>query len=164
MKAIGERTTKGNTKQFSGVSSACRAHQGVTRAGELPALAGFFLPLCFMSKATLRNTEVADTKSAENAAAAAPASETKRRPIETFREGDVSASVWGRDVQYKGSLRTFYSVSFERSYRDRDGSYRYTKTFGLSDLGLLMHLAKQASDFIRGLQPPAREPLPDQAD
>jgi len=77
--------------------------------------------------------------------------EEKRGPIQSFREGDVSVSIWSRD--FKG--RTFYSCSFERSYKDASNQWRYTRYFGLDDLGKVISLAKQASDFLHGL--PDRE-------
>ena len=54
-----------------------------------------------------------------------------RRPIQSIRIGDVSASVWSREFAVQGQMRTFRSVTFERSYKDRDGSWKYTKTFDL---------------------------------
>ena len=59
----------------------------------------------------------------------------------------MSVSIWSRE--FKG--RTFYSCSFERSYKDASSQWRYTKYFGLDDLGKLVALAKQASDWLHGL-------------
>ena len=69
-------------------------------------------------------------------------------PLKVFRLEDVSASIFARDREVKGADRTFYSVSFSRSYLDQEGKRKYTKNFDLEDLGKIMSLAKQASEFI----------------
>ena len=35
-------------------------------------------------------------------------------------------------------MTRFYSITFERSYRDNTGQYRYTRSFNPDDLGALM--------------------------
>jgi len=79
---------------------------------------------------------------------AAPAANS---PVETFLLDDVSASVFAREHQTKNGMRTFYSVSFSRSYRDSKGTRMYVKTFNLEDLGKVVTVAQQADDFIRKL-------------
>lgn len=91
--------------------------------------------------------DVSGTKPEEQASP-----EVKRGPIKTFRQADVSASVWARDHVIRGEPRRFYSVTFERSYRDATGHYRYTRSFSPDDLGALMSLCQQAGDFILELQ------------
>ena len=68
-------------------------------------------------------------------------------PVKQFRADDVSASVFARGR----SGRTFYSVSFTRSYKDRDGTWKYTKNFDVDDLGRLVSVAQQASEFVHSL-------------
>jgi len=76
---------------------------------------------------------------------------SKNAPIKTFLIEDVSASVFSRENSVKGEMRTFYSVSFSRSYRDSAGKRKYVKTFNLEDLGKIVSLAQQADEYIRGL-------------
>jgi hypothetical protein len=101
-----------------------------------------------MTKA-LKNKDVSGTRPEERAAPAAPAAE-KRRPLTTLRQGDVSASVWAREHQVRGEMTRFYSVTFERSYKDSTGKYCYTRSFNPDDLGALMALCQQASEYIAG--------------
>jgi len=84
-------------------------------------------------------------------AAPAPA---KRLPIKTIRVESVSASIWSREHQTKDGTLTFYSVTFERSYKDRDGAYRYTKSFDMDDLGRLVAAAQEASEYLHNLTNP----------
>lgn len=76
-------------------------------------------------------------------------------PIKVFVLDDVSASVFSRDVPVNGQERTFYSVSFSRSYRDSSGTRKYVKTFNLEDLAKVVTVAQQADEHIHGLQHPA---------
>ena len=89
-------------------------------------------------------------KDASRKEAPAPAGEAKRRPKTTLRLGDVSASVWARDHEIKGETTRFWSVSFERSYKDSTGKYCYTRSFNPDDLGQLMALCQQAGEYING--------------
>ncbi len=84
-------------------------------------------------------------------AAAVPA---KRLPIKTIRVDSVSASIWSREHQTKDGTLTFYSVTLERSYKDRDGAYRYTKSFDADDLGRLVTAAQEASEYLHNLMNP----------
>jgi len=85
-----------------------------------------------------------------NAATAAPAT-NGAKALKVFRIDDVSASVFARDREIRGESRTFYSVTFSRSYKDSTGQWRYTKWFDLEDLGRVVTVAQQASDYVHGL-------------
>jgi len=70
-------------------------------------------------------------------------------PVKVFVIEDVSASVFAREFQVRGEIKTFYSVSFSRSYRDSLGKRKYIKSFNLEDLGKVIAVAQQADEFIR---------------
>lgn len=75
-------------------------------------------------------------------------------PLKVFRQDDVSVSVFARTAVVKGKPITFHSASFSRSYKDASGTWKYSKNFDSQDLGKVMALAQQASEFIereRGL-------------
>lgn len=97
------------------------------------------------------------TKKRKDAPAASPKAkqvspEAKRRPLETVRVGDCSASIWAREYPVQGAPKTFYSVTLERSYKDRNGAWKYTGSFDADSLGSVVSLCQQADDKIRGLQ------------
>lgn len=92
------------------------------------------------------NTPVMETAATD----AAPA--IKRQPIKTIRIEDCSASIWVRDAVMRGQPTKFYSVSFERSYKDHAGSYKYTKSFDYESLGKVVNLCQQASEAIESLK------------
>jgi hypothetical protein len=83
-------------------------------------------------------------KPAAPKAKSAEGTDEKRTPINVFRIDDVSASVFSRDY----NDRTFYSVSFSRSYKSASGEWRYTKNFDREDLGKIVSLCQQAADYI----------------
>jgi hypothetical protein len=83
---------------------------------------------------------------AENAADGQTAA---KGPVKIFKLDDVSASVFARLVPVRGEERTFYSVSFSRSYRDSGGSRKYVKTFNLEDLGKVVAVSQQSDEYIR---------------
>jgi len=58
-------------------------------------------------------------------------------PIAKIRVGLITASIWERPSE----SGTFYSVSFERRYRDSDGNWQTTHSY---DTGDLLALAKAA--------------------
>jgi len=90
-------------------------------------------------------------KGPEAATAPAAPKTDGTKALKVFRIDDVSASVFARDRQIRGESRTFYSVTFSRSYKDSSGQWRYTKWFDLEDLGRVVTVAQQASDYVHGL-------------
>lgn len=66
-----------------------------------------------------------------------PAAEPKKAPAGKVRVGLISASIWDNETE-KG---VFYNVTFERRYRDAEGNWHSTHSYGASDL---LELAKCA--------------------
>lgn len=71
-----------------------------------------------------------------------------RKPAAKLSLYPVSAAIW-RNQNPKG---VFYSVTFERSYKDEAGKYQTSSTFNASDLLTLSKLADQADTKIRELR------------
>ena len=84
-------------------------------------------------------------------------SDTKK-PAARVTFHPVSAAIW-RNQNPKG---TFYSVSFERSYKDEAGKFQTSSTFNPTDLLLLAKVADLAETRIRELRASDRQS--DQAD
>lgn len=74
-----------------------------------------------------------------------------KKPLKVFVVDNVSASVFAREYEVQGDMRTFYNVAFSRSYRDDDNRRRYVSSFNLEDLGKVVSVAQQADAFIRSL-------------
>ena len=65
------------------------------------------------------------------------AAETKNPPVGKVRVGLITASIW-ENTNDKG---TFHNVTFERRYKDAQGNWQSTHSYGESDL---LELAKAA--------------------
>ena len=64
----------------------------------------------------------------------------KNPPVDKLKVGSVYASIWQR-VTEKG---IFFSVTFERRYKDAQGKWQSTQSFSGEDLLALSKLADQA--------------------
>jgi hypothetical protein len=80
-------------------------------------------------------------------------SETTQPPAAKLRLGLLNAAIWQRTTD----KTTFYSASFERRYKDKDGKWQSTQNYDAEDLLLLAKLADQAHSKIIELQATAAE-------
>ena len=71
-----------------------------------------------------------------------------KKPAAKVRFFPISAAVW-RNENEKG---IFYSVTFERSYKDDSGKWQSSSTFNPSDLLLLAKVADVAHSQVCKLQ------------
>lgn len=72
--------------------------------------------------------------------------EKKNPPIDTFRDGAVSAKVW-RNTSTDGDA--FYSVTFQRVYTDAaTGKVREASSFQGTDLLKVQRLASEAYRYV----------------
>lgn len=68
----------------------------------------------------------------------------KNKPVERFRRGCITASVWlNRNEQGK----SWYTITIKRSYKDGD-EWRDTSSFRLEDLPLVEKVADKAFAWI----------------
>lgn len=65
-------------------------------------------------------------------------------PVKTFRLGRIKAAVWAQETEG----RTFYNVTFARTYIDEQKQFHDSDSFGRDDLPLVGKLADQAHTFI----------------
>jgi len=73
---------------------------------------------------------------------------TNQRPTATVRIGAVKAAVW----ENQAGERTRYNVTFSKSYRDAEGQWKTTHSFGRNDLLVLAKVADQAHSRIVELE------------
>jgi hypothetical protein len=76
-----------------------------------------------------------------------------RKPAAKINLHPVSAAIW-RNQNPKG---VFYSVSFERSFKDEAGKWQTSSTFNANDLLLLAKVADLAETKIRELRASDRQ-------
>ncbi|MDF0672993.1 MAG: hypothetical protein P0120_01440 [Nitrospira sp.] len=68
----------------------------------------------------------------------------KPQPVTTLRCSRIKASIW----KNQGMNGPFYNVTVARSYKDRDGVWKNSESFGLADLDALVAVAQQATRWI----------------
>ena len=70
------------------------------------------------------------------------------KPIEEVRIGAVKAAIWKNETD-NGPR---YNVTFSRIYKNGDGKWRSTSSFGRDDLLLVAKVADKAHTFICGFR------------
>jgi hypothetical protein len=73
-------------------------------------------------------------------------------PVKTLRLGRIKAAIWENTAEQ----RTFYNVTFSRTYMDEEKKFHDSDSFGRDDLLLLGKLADQAHTFIYERMSPPR--------
>lgn len=75
--------------------------------------------------------------------------ENKNKPVKVFRAGGVQASVFENEQKDNGG-RTFRSsrVVLGRSYQDREGNWKKTNSFGITDLPKAILVLEEAHRFL----------------
>jgi len=65
-----------------------------------------------------------------------------KQPAQKLRLGLISATIWDNDG--------FYSVDLSRSYKDTEGNWQSSPSYGHADLLNLSKLAQRAETWIAG--------------
>jgi hypothetical protein len=59
----------------------------------------------------------------------------KKHPEQKFKAGSVSATVWlNQGVDNDGKATSYRTISFDRSYLDKDGNWQQTNSLRVGDL------------------------------
>ena len=72
-----------------------------------------------------------------------------QRPTATTRIGTVRAAIW---ENRKDGERARYNVTFSKRYRDAEGQWKTTHSFGRNDLLVLAKVADEAHSLIIELE------------
>ena len=71
-----------------------------------------------------------------------------QKPTADVRIGTVKAAIW----ENQAKDRTLYKVTFSKRYRDAEGQWKTTHSFGRNDLLLIAKVADQAHSRIVELE------------
>ena len=85
---------------------------------------------------------------------------TPTKPVDEVRLGALKAAIW-RNERDNGAR---FNVTFSRSYRDSDGNWKSTSSFGRDDLLVVAKLADRAHSRIFALQREERKDRRDESD
>lgn len=72
----------------------------------------------------------------------------KRKPETHINFGGVEAAIW----KNQGKTGDFFAVTFSRSYRDENGDWKESTSYGLRDILSLLVVAGEALRWIRAQQ------------
>ncbi len=73
-------------------------------------------------------------------------------PVARFKAGEVSSALWENQVQVKGAAVTMLKASVQRRYKDRNGEWQSSQSFGRNEIPLAIHCLQKAFEKIIELQ------------
>jgi len=69
----------------------------------------------------------------------------KKRPEKKFRAGAVTATIWKNQTE---DNKEYSTVSFERSYKDKNGEWKTTNSLRVNDLPKAAMVLNKAYEFL----------------
>ena len=70
------------------------------------------------------------------------------KPVKAFRVGYVSASIFINEVDTEGGPKKIRNVNLQRRYRDTEGEWQTSTSFGLADLPQAIAVLKMAMEYV----------------
>lgn len=70
------------------------------------------------------------------------------RPEKTIRDGSLKATIW----RNQGNERDFFTTDFSKTYEDKDGNLKDSRSFGTKDLLGLSELAREAHHEVKEMR------------
>jgi hypothetical protein len=70
--------------------------------------------------------------------------EKNTKPVAKFQAGVVQASVWENIASVDGKEQKFHTISFQRSYKDKEDKWQNTNTMRVNDLPKLALVIEEA--------------------
>ena len=71
-----------------------------------------------------------------------------QRPLDKIRAGSVSCALWENQINVNGTPKTVLKASIERRYKDKDGNWKSSASFGRSEIPLAIFCLAKAFDKI----------------
>ena len=72
----------------------------------------------------------------------------KNQPERKFRAGAIAATIWKNEQQGEQGPYMFHTIKLERSYKDKDGSWKTTNSFRLGDLPRAALVLNKAYEYL----------------
>ncbi len=74
------------------------------------------------------------------------------QPLKKYRAGQVSAAVWENEANVNGQNVTLRKATVERRYKDKDGNWKSSGSFGRNEIPLAIYVLGKAFGAIVGEQ------------
>ncbi len=72
----------------------------------------------------------------------------QQTPVAKIQAGQVSAALWENQVEIKGKTVTLLKTTIQRRYRDRDGNWQSSNSFGRNEIPLAIYCLQKVFDKI----------------
>ena len=74
--------------------------------------------------------------------------EIKNKPEMTFRAGGVKATIWNNSAMKDGKKIEYKTVSFDRSYKDKEDAWKTTNSLRSNDIPKAVLVLSKAFEYI----------------
>ena len=72
----------------------------------------------------------------------------QQTPIAKFQAGQVSAALWENQVEIKGRTVTLLKATVQRRYKDREGKWQSSGSFGRNEIPMAIYCLQKAFEKI----------------
>lgn len=79
--------------------------------------------------------------------------DSRNSPEKKFVSGPVSATVWQNQAAGKDGIVTFRTVSFQRSYKDKNGKWQNSTSLRVNDLPRASLVIQKAYEYLAMKEP-----------
>ncbi|MFT4312892.1 MAG: hypothetical protein ACMXYA_00625 [Candidatus Woesearchaeota archaeon] len=76
------------------------------------------------------------------------AQQTQSSITKRFSAGSISATIWSNEKYVNGQQVTLHSISLQRSYKDKDGSWKNSANMRFADLPKAQLVLDKAYEFL----------------
>jgi len=83
------------------------------------------------------------------------------KPAKSFRAGAVEAAIFENERTVGGKKLKMFNVVFRRSYKDKDGNWQNSDSFGINDVPKVELLLKKSYEFVLVGERAEEEPADD---
>ena len=67
------------------------------------------------------------------------------KPVQKFSAGSVSCALWENEMPLRtGGTKNVLSATFERRYKDKNGEWKSSNSYGRNELSLLRYCVEKA--------------------
>ena len=74
------------------------------------------------------------------------------QPIKKIRVGQVACAIWKNETVVNGKSVALLKTSVERRYKDSNGDWKSSSSFGRNELLLVVHCLQKAFDAVVELE------------
>ena len=68
--------------------------------------------------------------------------------MKTIAAGSCRAAIWENEIRVNGSAKTVMKATVERRYKDKDGSWKSSQSFGRNEIPLAVYCLEKAFEAI----------------